>query len=297
MPTFHTPQGSIYFEQRGSRADPPIVMIHGLGCQIVHWPESLIEGLRSEGFRVVMMDNRDAGLSFDIEQSPPEIAKLIEAMDDPTAVDPPYSLADMAEDVVHLLDHLGQSGAHLVGVSMGGMIAQYVALNHAKRVFSLSLLMSSTGNPEIPTPAPEVVGALGTTVVSPTREESIEAARAANRIFGGSYFDSCEVGIGRFVETAYDRASRPDGVRRQLGAILSDGDRRAQLATLKTPTLMVHGDQDPLVNKCGSIDLAKTIPNSRLRIIEKLGHDLPEPIIPTILEEIVTHIRSQPAAR
>ena len=244
-----------------------------------------------------MMDNRDAGLSFGNEQTPPEIMQLIEAMKDPDAVNPPYRLADMAEDVVHLLDHLGQSGAHLVGVSMGGMIAQYVALNHAERVFSLSLLMSSTGNPEIPTPAPEVVGALGTTVVSPNREESIEAARAANRIFGGQYFDSCEVGIGRFVETAYDRASRPDGVRRQLGAILSDGDRRAQLATVEVPALMIHGDQDPLVDKFGSVDLAETIPNSRLRIIEKLGHDLPEPLIPTILQEIVSHIREHPAPR
>ena len=297
MPTFHTPQGSIYFEQRGSRADPPILMIHGLGCQIVHWPESLIEGLRSEGFRVVMMDNRDAGLSFGSEQTPPEVMQLIEAMKDPAAVDPPYRLADMAEDVVQLLDHLGQSGAHLVGVSMGGMIAQYVALNHAERVFSLSLLMSSTGNPDIPTPAPEVVGALGTTVVSPTREESIEAARAANRIFGGPHFDSCEVGIGRFVETAYDRASRPEGVRRQLGAILSDGDRRAQLATVQVPALMIHGGQDPLVDKFGSVDLAETIPKSRLLIIEELGHDLPEPLIPKILQEIVSHIREHPAPR
>ena len=297
MPVFQTPQGSIYFEQRGSRADPPIVLIHGLGCQIVHWPETFVEGLRSEGFRVVMLDNRDAGLSFGNEQIPPEIMQLIEAMKDPAAVDPPYRLADMAEDVVHLLDHLGQSGAHLVGVSMGGMIAQYVAANHAERVFSLSLLMSSTGNSEIPTPAPEVVAALGTTVVSPTREESIEAARAANRIFGGQYFDSCEVGIGRFVEIAYDRASRPDGVRRQLAAILSDGDRRSMLATVRVPALMIHGDQDPLVDKFGSVDLAETIPNSRLRIIEKLGHDLPEPLIPKILQEIVSHIREHPAPR
>lgn len=297
MPSFHTPQGSIYFEQRGSRADPPILMIHGLGCQIVHWPESLIEGLRSEGFRVVMMDNRDAGFSFGNEQPPPEIMQLIEAIKDPAAVDPPYRLADMAEDVVHLLDHLGQSGAHLVGVSMGGMIAQYVALNHAERVFSLSLLMSSTGNPDIPTPAPEVVGALGTTVVSPTREESIEAARAANRIFGGPHFDSCEVGIGRFVETAYDRASRPDGVRRQLGAILRDGDRRAQLAKVQVPALMIHGGQDPLVDKFGSVDLAETIPKSRLVIIEELGHDLPEPLIPKFVQEIVSHVREHPVPR
>lgn len=297
MPTFKTPNGSIYFEQRGSRADPPILMIHGLGCQIVHWPESLIEGLKSAGYRVVMMDNRDAGLSFGVEQSTPDIGQLIQAMDDPTIVDPPYRLADMAEDVVRLLDHLGQSGAHLVGVSMGGMIAQYVALNHEKRVFSLSLLMSSTGSPKVPAPAPEIVGALGATVVSPTRDDSINTSRAANQIFGGPHFDSSKVGIGRFVETAYDRASRPDGVLRQLGAILSDGDRRTRLASLQVPALMIHGDHDPLVDKFGSVDLAQTIPNSRLLIIEKLGHDLPEPLIPKILGEIVSHIRSHLTAR
>ena len=297
MPTFNTPRGPIYFEQRGSRADPPILMIHGLGCQTVHWPESLIEGLKSEGFRVVLMDNRDAGLSFGVEQSTPEIGQLIQAMNDPSIVEPPYRLADMAEDVVHLLDHLGQSGAHLVGVSMGGMIAQYVALNHEKRVFSLSLLMSSTGNPKIPDPAPEIIGALGATVASPTREDSINASRAANKMFGGPHFDSSTVGIGRFVETAYDRASRPDGVLRQLGAILGDGDRRSRLSKLQVPALMIHGDHDPLVDKFGSIDLAETIPNSRLVIIEKLGHDLPEPLIPRILAEIVAHIRSHPSAR
>ena len=244
-----------------------------------------------------MPDNRDIGLSFGVEQSPPTIAELVTAMNDPYVLDPPYRLADMAEDVVHLLDHLGQSGAHLVGVSMGGMIAQYVALNHAERVFSLSLLMSSTGNPEIPNPAPEIVGVLASTLLSPTREESINAARAANRLFGGPHFDSCEVGIGRFVETAYDRASRPDGVLRQLGAILSDGDRRARLANVQIPSLLLHGDHDPLVDKFGSIDLAATIPNSRLLIIEKLGHDLPEPVIPKILESIVSHIRNHRIAR
>lgn len=297
MPTFPAPQGPMFFEQRGSRADTPIVMIHGLGCQVVHWPDSLLDGLTSEGFRVVLPDNRDVGLSFGVEQPPPTIAQLVTAMNDPTVLDPPYRLADMADDVVHLLDHLGQSGAHFVGVSMGGMIAQYVALNHTERVFSLSLLMSSTGNPEIPNPAPEVVGALASTLLSPTREDNINAARAANQLFGGPHFDSCEVGIGRFAETAYDRASRPDGVLRQLSAILCDGDRRARLASLPIPTLLIHGDQDPLVDQFGSIDLAATIPHSRLQIIEKLGHDLPEPIIPQILESIVSHIRDHPFAR
>lgn len=287
----------MYFEQNGSRAAPPILMIHGLGCQVVHWPQSLIDGLKDRGFRVVLMDNRDAGLSFGVEQSAPDIGQLIAAMNDPSLVARPYCLADMAEDVIRLLDHLGQSGAHLIGVSMGGMIAQHVALNHPQRVFSLSLLMSSTGNPEIPSPAPEIVAALGATVVSPTREESITAAKNANRLFGGPHFDSCEVGIGRFVERAYDRASRPNGVLRQLGAILGDGDRRNHLAQLPVPALMIHGDHDPLVDKLGSIDLAQTIPNSRLVILEKLGHDLPEPLIPKILEEISNHIRDHPSVR
>ena len=297
MPVFKVPEGTICFDQRGSRASPPILLIHGLGCQLIHWPDSLLDGLVDAGYRTVVFDNRDTGLSFECGSAPPTIPELLQALDDPNSVSPSYSLADMASDSIALLDHIGQSGAHIVGVSMGGMIAQYMAINHPERVFSLSLLMSSTGSLETPRPGPEVIGALAASIVTPTREEKIEATRNSDRLFGGPHYDSCEVGVGRFVEQAYDRAHRPEGVLRQLAAIVSDGDRRDLLRRVETPCLALHGNADPLVDPYGSKDLASNLPNCRLRIIEKLGHDLPEPVIPVIVEEILSLIESVEAAR
>lgn len=297
MPVFKAPGGTICFDQRGSRASPPILLIHGLGCQLIHWPDSLLDGLVDAGYRTVVFDNRDTGLSFESETEPPTIPSLVQALDAPDSLTPSYSLSDMAKDAIALLNHIGQSGAHIVGVSMGGMIAQYLAINHPERVFSLSLLMSSTGSLETPKPAPEVIAALATSIVSPTREAKIEATRTSDRMFGGPYYDSCEVGIGRFAEQAYDRSHRPNGVLRQLAAIVSDGDRRERLRGVQIPSLAIHGDADPLVDPFGSKDLAGSLPNCRLKIIEKLGHDLPEPVIPVMLEEILDHIGSVEAAR
>lgn len=297
MPVFKAPSGTICFDQRGSRASTPILLIHGLGCQLIHWPDSFLDGFVEAGYRTVAFDNRDTGLSFESQSEPPTIPELLQALDDPNSMTPCYTLADMASDSIALLDHIGQSGAHIVGVSMGGMIAQYMAINHPDRVFSLTLLMSSTGSLETPKPGPEVIGALATSIVSPTREENIEATRNSDRLFGGPHYDSCEVGIGRFVEQAYDRSHRPNGVLRQLAAIVSDGDRREKLRDVGIPSLALHGSADPLVDPFGSKDLAASLRNCRLRIIEKLGHDLPEPVIPVMLDEILDHIGSVEAAR
>ena len=297
MPSFSTPSGTIFFDQRGSRADPPILLIHGLGCQVIHWPDSLLDGLVEAGFRAVFFDNRDSGLTFEVDADPPDIPLLVQALDDPTVVNPVYTLQDMANDAVALLNHIGQSGAHIVGVSMGGMIAQHIAFQHPERVFSLSMLMSSTGSPETPKPGMEIVAALAGSIVSDTREANIEATRNSDRLFGGPHYDSVEVGIGRFVEQAYDRSHRPNGTLRQLGAILSDGDRRPSLQEVEIPSLALHGTADPLVDQYGSKELAETMPDCKLKIIEKLGHDLPEPVIPEILDSIVEHISSVEALR
>ena len=297
MPSFSTPSGTIFFDQRGSRADSPILLIHGLGCQVIHWPDSLLDGLVAAGFRAVFFDNRDSGLTFEVDAEPPQIPELVQALDDPTVVSPAYTLQDMATDAVALLNHIGQSGAHIVGVSMGGMIAQHIAFQHPERVFSLTLLMSSTGSPETPKPGMEIVAALAGSIVSDTREANIEATRNSDRLFGGPHYDSVEVGIGRFVEQAYDRSHRPNGTLRQLGAILSDGDRRPKLREVGIPSLALHGTADPLVDQFGSKDLAETMPDCKLKIIENLGHDLPEPVIPEILESIVDHISSVEALR
>lgn len=297
MPTLQTPLGDIYFEQRGSRADPPVLLIHGVGCQLIHWPDSFLDGVVESGLRVIYFDNRDCGLSFDHGGTPPTIADLIAARDDPTLLSPPYTLTDMAMDAVHLLNHIGQSGAHVVGVSMGGMIAQRLVANHPERVFSLTSIMSTTGNPAVGEPKPEAIAALASNFVEMDRDAAIENGRTVNNLLGGPHYLSTDLGMGRFVELAYDRALRPEAMLRQFGAIVTDGDRREAIRGCQVPVLAIHGTDDPLVGHDGSVDLIETVNNGTLRLIDKMGHDLPEPVIPAMVEATVTHILAADANR
>ncbi|MCY4128555.1 MAG: alpha/beta hydrolase [Gammaproteobacteria bacterium] len=297
MPTLRTPLGDIYFEQRGSRADPPVLLIHGVGCQLIHWPDSFLDGVVESGLRVIYYDNRDCGLSFDFGGTPPTIADLIAAREDPTLLSPPYTLADMAMDAVHLLNHIGQSGAHVVGVSMGGMIAQHLLGNYPERVFSLTSIMSTTGNSEVGEPKPEAIAALASNFVPMDRDAAIENGRNVNNLLGGPHYQSTEVGMGRFVELAYDRALRPEAMLRQFGAIVTDGDRRDAIRGSQVPVLAIHGTDDPLVAHDGSVDLIETVNNGTLRLIDKMGHDLSEPVIPEMVESTVAHILAADANR
>ena len=180
---------------------------------------------------VVLFDNRDAGLSDGPGGPPPSLEALLAASD---AVTPDYTLSDMAQDTVDLLDHLGQGGAHIVGLSMGGMIAQRMAIEHPQRVYSLTSIMSSTGNPDLPGPHADAMAA----AVALT-EDNAETALARNihawRVWGAGHFDSRECGIAQFAERAVERACRPHGVIRQYAAIVADGDRRRELANSTSP--------------------------------------------------------------
>ena len=297
MPTLRTPLGDIYFEQRGSRADPPVLLIHGVGCQLIHWPDSFLDGIVESGLRVIYFDNRDCGLSFDFGGTPPTITDLIAAREDPTLLTPPYTLTDMANDAVHLLNHIGQSGAHVVGVSMGGMIAQRLLGNYPQRVFSLTSIMSTTGNPAVGAPKPEAIAALASNFVEMEREVALENGRNVNNLLGGPHYMSTEVGMGRFVELAYDRALRPESMLRQFGAIVTDGDRRERIRDSQVPVLAIHGTDDPLVNHDGSVDLVETVKNGNIKLFDKMGHDLPEPLIPEMVEATVAHILAADANR
>ena len=297
MPSFESPNGPIYFEQRGSRADPPLLLIHGLGCQLIHWPDSLLDGFVDSGFRVIVFDNRDIGLSFKVDAKPPSVADLLVAQTDPAVLVPAYSLTDMAEDVIHLLNHIGQSGAHLIGVSMGGMIAQRLVLNHPHRVFSVTSAMSTTGEQTVGQAEPEAIGALVGSFVLEERDAIIQATINAGNLFAGDHYPSEEHGIARFAEKAYERSHRPDGTLRQICAILTDGDRSSELGNVDVPMLVIHGTNDPLVHYSGSEAIASLVPGSKLCLIEKLGHDISEPIVPQLVELIVEHMSSASAPR
>ena len=293
MARFKARSGEIYFEHRGARANPRVVLIHGLGCQLVQWPDSLIQGLVGNGLCAILFDNRDAGLSDGPGGPPPSLEALLAASD---AVTPDYTLSDMAQDTVDLLDHLGQGGAHIVGLSMGGMIAQRMAIEHPQRVYSLTSIMSSTGNPTLPGPHPDAMAA----AVALT-EDNAETALARHihawRVWGGGHFDSRECGVARFAERAVERACRPHGIIRQYAAIVADGDRRGELADVDVPSLVIHGAADPLVPAAAGNDTADAIPGARYIEMPKLGHDLPEPAIAEIVEAISGHIQAIEVSR
>lgn len=293
MARFKARSGEIYFEHRGARANPRVVLIHGLGCQLVQWPDSLIQGLVGNGLCAILFDNRDAGLSDGPGGPPPSLEALLAASD---AVTPDYTLSDMAQDTVDLLDHLGQGGAHIVGLSMGGMIAQRMAIEHPQRVYSLTSIMSSTGNPALPGPHPDAMAA----AVALT-EDNAETALARHihawRVWGGGHFDSRECGVARFAERAVERACRPHGIIRQYAAIVADGDRRGELADVNVPSLVIHGAADPLVPAAAGNDTASAIPGARYIEVPKLGHDLPEPAIAEIVEAISGHIQAIEVSR
>ncbi len=297
MARFRATDGEIYFEHSGSRADPRVLFIQGLGCQVVHWPESLIGGVVDAGLCAVTFDNRDAGLSHGSDVAPPSLTSLLAAQESPEAVTPAYSLSDMARDAVDLLDHIGQGGAHVIGVSMGGMIGQRMALEYPDRVYSLTSIMSSTGNPGLPPPTEEAVGALLASSGVEDAEAAIPLSIQAWQVFTGPHFDSEKVGGARFARRAIERAYRPDGTLRQLAAILSDGDRRADLERLDVPTLVIHGDADPLVPPEAGRETAAAVPGATYLEIEKLGHDLSEPVIGDMVSAITAHIHDVEVTR
>ncbi|MYD44369.1 MAG: alpha/beta hydrolase [Gammaproteobacteria bacterium] len=297
MPVLRAPEGDIYFEQRGSRAAPPVLLIHGVGCQLIHWPESFLNRLVDADLRVIYFDNRDCGLSFEFAATSPSIIELIAARENPSELTPPYSLSDMATDAVHLLNHIGQSGAHVIGVSMGGMIAQRMLCEHPERVFSLTSIMSTTGNPEVGQPQPEAIAGLASNFVEMDRDAALANSRTVHNLLGGTHFVSTEVGMGRIAELAYDRALRPTGTLRQFAAIVTDGDRREELSKTRTPVLAIHGNMDPLVDLDGSEDLVNTVPNGKLLVMDQMGHDVPEPLIPEMADAIIEHIRRCEAKR
>ena len=297
MARFRAKSGEIYFEHSGSRSDPRVLFIQGLGCQIVHWPETLIDGVVAAGLCAVTFDNRDVGLSHGSDVPPPPLPSLLAARENPQGLTPAYSLSDMARDAVDLLDHIGQGGAHVIGVSMGGMIGQRMAIEHPDRVYSLTSIMSSTGNPGLPAPAEEAVGALLASAVAEDAEAAVPLSIQAWQVFAGPHFDSEKVGGGRFARRAIERAYRPDGTVRQLAAILTDGDRRADLERVRVPTLVIHGNADPLVPVEAGRETAAVIPGASYLEIDKLGHDLPEPVLDEMIAAITSHIRDVEVTR
>lgn len=281
MPRAHANGLELEYDSFGDPSATPLLLVMGLSYQMIEWDDALCELIAGRGFRVTRFDNRDIGLSTKMDALGPADVMAILAG---TAA-PPYTLEDMAADSVGLLDALGVGTAHVVGVSMGGMIAQLIAINYPERVLSLTSIMSTVGGPNV-VQADPAVGAVLLIPPGETREERVEQSLASRRLIFGTGMTFDEDRARRRAERAVDRCFYPTGAMRQLAAILAAPDRTPGLGRLAMPTLVIHGDHDPLVPPANGQQTAAALPGSRLLMIPGMGHALPEQIWPQVVDEI-----------
>jgi len=283
------------YEIFGDADAEPMLLIMGLGAQMIHWDDDFCRQLAARGFRVIRFDNRDIGQSTKLtggkRLGPVELLKL-RFLKIPVAA--PYRLRDMAQDVMGLMDALGIKSAHLVGASMGGMIAQEVAITFPERVRSLTSIMSTTSNPKLPPPTKEA-GAMLMAPPPTTKEEYFERFAQTWKVLRvGSFPQDEALDRGR-AERSYARGLNPAGVGRQLRAILASGSRKERLGSVKAPTLVIHGTVDPLVPPEAGKDTAASIPGAKLVMIEGMGHALPIPMWPEVIGAIDKHAHAAAA--
>lgn len=279
------------YESLGDPEAPCILLIMGLGMQLIHWPDHFCQHLVSQGFRVIRFDNRDCGLSTRIRSDKRlhlNWAALASWLGLPLKV--PYTLEDMAADCHGLLVGLGILRAHIVGASMGGMIAQIVAARYPERVLSLTSMMSTSGYRFLPKGKPEALRTLFARPENPQDKESVLAHLVRIMgIIGSPAYPTPPDQIAAQYRRALDRAYYPAGVARQLLAILAAKSRRKLLAGIKVPSLVIHGAEDPLIPASSGRDTAKYIPGAQLMIIDGMGHDFPEPLLPGLAQAVGHH--------
>jgi pimeloyl-ACP methyl ester carboxylesterase len=291
MPVISANGIDIVYDDRGNRDDPAILLIMGLATQMIAWPELFCDGLAARGFRVVRFDNRDVGLSTKFEAAPPiDLGAILQQVMAGKKINPPYDLTDMAADTVGLMDRLEIDKAHVVGASMGGMIAQIVAAKYPNRVRSLVSIMSSSGAPGLPQAKPEAMTAITQTRPDGSdRELAIQHGMGVYRAIGSPGFPTPDNELRAKVGAAFDRSYYPAGTGRQFAAIVASGSRVEMLKKLSVPTLVLHGADDPLVPVEAGRHTAAQIPGSTLTIIPGMAHDLATGLIPILVEAIATH--------
>jgi pimeloyl-ACP methyl ester carboxylesterase len=284
----------IEYDCLGDDVAEPILLISGLGVQMIRWTVPFCEILAAQGYRVIRFDNRDAGLSTHFDGAPiPDLAAVADTATRGERPDVPYTLFDMANDVVGLLDSLAINRAHIVGRSMGGMIAQLVASEHAGRVLSLASIMSSTGNRELPAAKPEAMAVMTSPVPNPSNDEQgfLAHSIALSRAIAGRGYPFDERAQRDQALAEVKRAYNPAGFGRQIAAIAATGDLRARLATIAVPTLVVHGSDDPLILPAAGEDTARNINGAELLIIDGMGHDIPLSLYKTVADAITRNAR------
>lgn len=303
--TIHTPQRiipvngiDICTDAFGDKSDPAMLLINGQGGQFIMWDKPFCEQLAAQGYYVIRYDHRDVGLSTHLDHLPlPEMSEVFGAWlsgqeYDPIP-DPPYTLWDMVEDTTGLLDALEIDQAHLFGISMGGMIAQMIAFKYPERVRSLILYATSPGKPGLKPPTPEAVAALAKPAIE-SMEERIEQGVESAHVMGGGIYPLDEDRARRRLKASYDRSYDPTGAARQLAAAFGTPPQFHQLPKLTMPTLVLHGDQDPLIPLSYGEYLAEHIPGAKLHILKDIGHAMPPGIWDEIIEAIANHAKQNP---
>jgi pimeloyl-ACP methyl ester carboxylesterase len=282
----------ICYETFGSRDAPALLLVMGLGTQMIGWHEAFCQALAARGFHVIRYDNRDIGRSTHLRQyRPPTIKQLL--LRDKSAA--PYSLADMADDGIGLLDHLGIERAHVAGASMGGMIAQTMAARHPDRVLSLASIMSNTGHRWKGTPGLRVYP-MFIRRPADNREGAIESTISTFRLIGSPGFPFEEDELRRVAQLSYERGYNPAGTARQLAAILAAGDRVQELRRITAPTVVIHGTRDRLVRPSGGRETVRAIAGAQLVEIDGMGHDLPPGAWDRIIDAIVANAQRADAS-
>lgn len=287
MPIANVNGVELCYETSGNPGDPCLMLVHGYGAQLIQWPTELTEALADAGWHVVFFDNRDVGLSTKFHGQLPGLGLPAPGTFTPTLLgEPPYNLRDMAWDALGLLDHLGIQQAHLVGASLGGAIVQRAALEARSRVLSLTLLMTSTGDPALPPAALQTAMAL-LIPAPPDRDGYVQAMLPVLRRVWGPSFDKSRAVLQ--LQQRFDRMHYPEGLGRQLAALVADGDRTAELASLEVPTLVLHGADDTLVPLAHGQAVTNAIREATLEVLPQMGHDLPPRHLPFMAELITAH--------
>ncbi|MEU6126979.1 alpha/beta hydrolase [Streptomyces sp. NPDC047123] len=287
---------SLAYDTFGDPADPPVLLVMGFGSQMIAWHEDFCRALADRGRHVIRYDNRDCGLSTGFEEHPVDLGRFIAAVSsgDLAAARAmvPYTLTDMAADGLDLLTALGVGRAHVVGSSMGGMIAQRMALTRPSRVLSLTSMMSSTGESAYGAATPEAQAVLF--APRPTDREGYVAAADRELVWASQRYGD-GAALRDLAARSYDRAYRPAGVGRQLGAMVLDGSRAAELRELRVPTLVIHGLDDTLITPSGGERTAELVPGARLLLVPDMGHDRPRELWPELVGAVAAHTESRTA--
>jgi pimeloyl-ACP methyl ester carboxylesterase len=284
MPSTHANGLEIEYDTLGDASLPAVLLIMGLGAQMIAWDPGFCQAIADCGYYVIRFDNRDVGLSTWLDDAgAPSLSDIVTG-----DVVPAYSLADMAADAAGLLDALAIASAHIVGASMGGMIAQTFAIDHPTKALTLTSIMSTTGNPAVGQPTPDALAAL----LAPapvSREEAIEGGVFFSKVVGSPGFPFDEPRIREEIAADYDRSFHPAGVQRQGAALVTQPDRTQALGSLRVPTLVIHGADDPLVVLSGGHATADAVPGAELRVVPGMGHDLPLALHTEFVDSLTTH--------